>query len=71
MTGILYVFLIVHLLLTGNGIHLYMCEACLDLTHCMAEALPYYGLLLLGHEAFVYAVLVSPIFFNFLSRDIS
>ena len=71
MTGILHIFLLGHLFLTSGGIHFYMCEACLKIPHFVAEALLRYSLILLGHEALVYAVLVSPIFFNFLSRDIS
>ena len=65
MTGIFHVFLIGHLLFTGNGIHLYMCEDCLDLPRCATDASPFYELIIPGHEALVYAILVSLIFLAF------
>ena len=71
MAGIFHIFRFVHLFLTGGDIHFYMCEACLDLPHYVAEASPFSTLLLPGHEALVYAVLVYPFLFSFLIRKIS
>ena len=70
MTGILCVFIFSHLLLTSNGIHLYICEACLDLHHCTVEALSWSELLIPGDKDFVDAVLVSSIFFSFQSCEV-
>ena len=57
-----HIFILDQLLLTVGGIELYICEACLDLNHCAAEASTY---------DLVYAVLVSPIFLSFRIREIS
>ena len=69
--GILQIFIFGHLLLNGGGVYLYMCEACLELTHCMSEVAPCYALFLLGHEGLVDAVLFSPIFFRIQIHEVS
>ena len=65
MTVIFHIFLFCNLFLTSGGIYFCMCEACLDLPHCVAEALPCSMLLLPGHESLVYSVLVSPFSLSF------
>ena len=71
IAGIFHIFIFGYIFLTGGGIQLFMFEACLDLHHCAAEASPCSALLLLGHEALVYSVLISPILFIFKIRNIS
>ena len=71
MIGIFQIFIFVHLLLISNSIHLYMCEACLGLPRCVVETYPFSEFLILVCEALVDAVLVSPIFYSFQSREVS